>query len=423
MNRAKAILTACFQPIVNTFKEKHFMKIHPIYPHLLGWLLYGTLSTLLTPNTGFAQTAYVRSDHVNAVIYQGGDMHINELSLPLNGSWHSADLTQMTGAPLTIAGISVSDAAEPSGYVRSDNVNAVVYRAQSEHIFEVSLPLGGSWSAGDLTALTGAPLAGSGPVGYRRSDNVNAVLFVGLNSHIYEMSLPLKGAWKVADLTGLTGAPLASGAPAAYVRSDNVNAVVYRASNGHIHEMSLPLNGSWSDGDLTQLTNAPVSGSAPFGYRRSDNVNSVVYVGSGSSHVYELYLAPNSPWRVGDLTSATGAPLAMTTPSAFVRSDQINSVQYVGLDNQIYELYLPMGSTTWQEGNLSGLTGAISAFPVGTIPTPAAYRRSDAVNSVVYCGYDDHIHELYLPYGAPAWHTGDLSGLTGGGVCVAQIPE
>jgi hypothetical protein len=67
MNRAKAILTACFQPIVNTFKEKHFMKIHPIYPHLLGWLLYGTLSTLLTPNTGFAQTAYVRSDHVNAV--------------------------------------------------------------------------------------------------------------------------------------------------------------------------------------------------------------------------------------------------------------------------------------------------------------------------------------------------------------------
>ena len=44
-------------------------------------------------------------------------------------------------------------ASDPAAYVRSDSVNAVVYRAIDSHIHEISLALGGTaWHTGDLCA-------------------------------------------------------------------------------------------------------------------------------------------------------------------------------------------------------------------------------------------------------------------------------
>ena len=91
--------------------------------------------------------------------------------------------------------------------------------------------------------------------------------------------------------------------------------------------------------------------------------------------------------------------------AAYRRSDNVNSVVYRGLDNHIHELYLPGGA--WGTGDLSKLTGATDAAGA-----PAGYVRWDNVNSVVYRGSDNHIHELYLPRGG-GWGTADLSKLTG----------
>ncbi len=227
---------------------------------LLAGLFCGAASMLFT-QSALGQTAYVRSDSVNAVVYEGNNFHIYELSLPFHGAaWNLGDLTQLTGAPLAASGPSLSNAGEPSAYVRSDNVSAVVYRGSDNHIHELSLALhGAAWEKGDLTALTGAPAAAWGPVAYRRSDSVNSVVFVGANHHIYEISLPFDGkAWTVADLTALTGAPAAAASPAVYVRSDQVNSVVYRATNNQIYELYLPLGApAWKLGDLTALTRRP----------------------------------------------------------------------------------------------------------------------------------------------------------------------
>jgi hypothetical protein len=104
--------------------------------------------------------AYVRSDNVNSVVYRGADNAIHEIFLPLGGAaWQSADpdLSAQSGAPAAVE--------DPVGYVRSDRVNSVVYpfifNETDNNILEIFLPLGGAaWQSADLSALSGAPPAG-----------------------------------------------------------------------------------------------------------------------------------------------------------------------------------------------------------------------------------------------------------------------
>jgi hypothetical protein len=81
-------------------------------------------------------------------------------------------------------------------------------------------------------------------------------------------------------------------------------------------------------------------------------------------------------------------------------------VVYRGFDSDIHELSLNPGASDWQTADLTNLAGAPSAAG-----DPAAYARFDNVNSVVYRGFDEHIHELYLDSGAGVWQTADLSAL------------
>src|SRR5262249_5573931 len=152
----------------------------------------------------------------------------------------------------------------------------------------------------------------------------------------------------------------------------------------------------------------PATAGNPAVYVRSDGVNSVVYRGI-DGHIHEIYLPFGAAaWHVGDLSALTGAPAAAGEPAAYVRSDDVNYVVYRGIDGHIHEIYLPFGATAWHVGDLSVLTGAPAAAG-----DPTSYIRSDHVNAVVYSGLDDHVHEISLRLGAPAWHVGDLSVLTG----------
>ena len=146
-------------------------------------------------------------------------------------------------------------------------------------------------------------------------------------------------------------------------------------------------------------------------YRRSDGDSSVVYR-ELDNDIHEIYLCAvnDSECRKGgdyhswDPSALTGAPPAAGDPAAYVRWDDLNSMVYRGSDNHIHELTTPGGSI-WQTADLSALADAPPAAG-----DPAAYRRYDVVNSVVYRGLDDHIHELYLAPGG-SWQAEDLSAL------------
>src|SRR5215831_12212692 len=144
-------------------------------------------------------------------VYRAVGGHIEELSLLIpNQGWRAADLTALTDAPAA--------ASAPFGFTTTltgqDPAARVVYRTASGHIEELASS-GGSWSAVDLTALTGAPTAAGTPSG---------------------------GAWQADDLTAVSGAPDTASAPFGYTTSltGQVPAarVVYRAAGNDIEELS-----------------------------------------------------------------------------------------------------------------------------------------------------------------------------------------
>jgi hypothetical protein len=144
---------------------------------------------------------YVRSDGYSIVVYRDSNNHIQELSLaPGATSWRCADLFTSLAAPAA--------ASDPAPFVRSDTWNDVVYRGSDNHIHELALALGStSWQFHDLSLLTGAPAATDTPSGYVRADGINAVVFRSSgDNHIRE--LWLSGTdWHQGDLTADAGGP------------------------------------------------------------------------------------------------------------------------------------------------------------------------------------------------------------------------
>ncbi|MDP8999103.1 MAG: S1 family peptidase [Myxococcota bacterium] len=287
-------------------------------------------------------SAYVRADSVSTVVYRSTGNDIIELRLE-GTTWRSGNLSFNTNTSQGAVG-------NPAGYTRSDNYSSVVYRGSDRHIRELFLPPGTTtWQVRDLSDLSGAPAAASDPVGYVRSDAINAVVYRSvLDGHIREITWdPPTQKWQVGDLTLLVGISQAAiGTPRPYSRSDGFNAVVYQGIDDHIYELGLPLGStSWQVGDLTKLAGAPISASDPSPYIRFDSWNTVIYRGI-DGHINELGLAPGSTsWHWGDLTQRTGAPIAADMPSGYVR-DNTSAIDFRrASDNHIFELSL--NGTTW----------------------------------------------------------------------------
>jgi hypothetical protein len=345
---------------------------------------------------------YARSDGPSAVVYASPSGHVAELSLS-GTRWSFGDLTNITGAPNTASAVAV--------YVRNDLTNAVVYRSGDNHIRELSLPKGStSWQAGDLTGLTNATVAAGDPAAYRRSDGWSVVVYRGTDAHIHELGLaPGSGYWQVGDLTAAANAPNASGDPTGYVRADATNAVVFQSANsGDIYELRLPQgSASWQPGDLTSLTRAPAAAGKPRGYVRPDHVTSVVYRATNKD-IIELALPTQSPsWQAWDLSAIANATAAASDPLPYVRSDDWSTVVYRGTDNHIHELGLAPGSSFWQVGDLSAITGAPAA-----VGGPTGYVRADNYSTVDFQSADSHVHELVLS--GSSWSVADLTSLAGG---------
>jgi hypothetical protein len=347
--------------------------------------------------------AYRRSDQVNAVVYVGAAGQVEEISLKPGSNWSLGTLP--SGAhPAT---------GTPSGYFRWDQVNSVVYRgANDNHIHELYLrPHAPAWGQGDLSSLSGAPPAAGNPTGYLRWDGVDAVVYRGADGHIHEIALGSgpKAHWVAGDLfvaakPPYTPEPAASDPSACECWEGNV--VVYLGADLQVYSLVLKTGSGWRLDDLTSIVQPPViaAGGRPFAYMRDDVATAVVYLGA-DSHIYELSLADQgSTWAVRDLTTAAHAPLAVGDPMGYVRSDGDTVVVFRGaLDNHIYELALPWQSS-WRVGDLTKVTGA----PVAA-GDPFGYVRTDGINAVVYRTADGKIHELSLGYGPGAkWEPGVL---------------
>ena len=137
-------------------------------------------------------------------------------------------------------------AGQPATYVRSDGVNAVVFRGYDQHIYEARIEPGWiNWQSADLFAISGPPIGAKGdPFGYRRSDGVNSVLYHGNDNKIYELFLLPADHWRVSPLTDTAksprpgvqaSAPLSGGDPLGNATSLGYNSVIYVGIDHHIY--------------------------------------------------------------------------------------------------------------------------------------------------------------------------------------------
>lgn len=242
---------------------------------------------------------------------------------------------------------------------------------------------------------------------YRRGDGVDTAVYTDAGD-LFEYS---SGA--PHDMTAQLGAPsaylwtdgsiLRSADPYGYVRGDGKSAIVYVGTNGHIYEWSLSGN-TWNGGDLTALSGSvlladprdPVRA-----YLRSDGVDSVVFLGS-DRHIHEIYLSPTG-WRSGDLSQQSGNFNGVNSPGGYARSDGTNSVLSLDATGNIIEYTLAPGASQWTADNLTAYLHAVTVQPSAPagmpLAPPSAYVRSDNVNAVVYRGTNGHIVELSLPKG------------------------
>jgi hypothetical protein len=120
------------------------------------------------------------------VVYRAADGHIHELFVSVGRSWMHADLTQLTRAPLPDA-----DSAFAGYQWDAGGTKQVVYITSDDHIHELFVAVGGSWSHADLTQLTGAPRISNAVT--RVSTNMTGLMFLAKAAAAAMGSVPLSG--------------------------------------------------------------------------------------------------------------------------------------------------------------------------------------------------------------------------------------
>jgi hypothetical protein len=274
--------------------------VHHLTHSILGWDGNPLVNSNL-PTAANEPSAYLRADEVSAIVYVDHSGHIQDLTEAKGASsWSVWDMTSGTGAPPAATDVA------PVGYVRADGVSSVVYVDQNRHVHEMTLPVGGTWSTADLSNMTGATAAMSSLRAYSRGDGVSAIVYLDSAGSVHEISL--SGTWSHANITAMTNGPSAH-VVSPYVRSDGISALIVMTNSiQHIHEISLGPTG-WNDFDMNAVLNtAPIAdfSTAPGGYVRADNISTIVYQATGTRHIIEMGLT-GSTWAWSDLTNAVGS--------------------------------------------------------------------------------------------------------------------
>ncbi len=261
-------------------------QIHELTLVADGWQHHNLSAMTGAPfSLDWALEAYVRGDGVSAVVYRGLGHHIHELALA-DGTWNHRDLTARIGAPTPGA-----FDGELRAFARSDGATSVVYISGDGEVRQFRLAHNGSWTSQNLTGDGGKPKAAlQGLACYVRTDGLNAIVYRGEDQHLYELTDDSGGEFDgLNDLTAMTGAAPAVGHVHAYNRADGTSTVIYEGHDFHIHELALEGGSTWSHRDLTDVTGSR-PGLQPHGYVRSDGATAIVFYDT-KNHVRQLKLS------------------------------------------------------------------------------------------------------------------------------------
>jgi len=342
------------------------------------------------------------------VVYVDEQGHVIELFVGFGGPRQSADLTELTGAPLPASAVL-------AGYTWSvGGTKQVAYVDEQGHVIELFVASGIPWQWADLTALTGAPLADRHSLtGYDWSaGGTKQVAYVDEQGHVIELFVAAEMPWQWADLTALTGAHRSNGAALTGYdwSAGGTKQVAYVDEQGHVIELFVAAGTPWQWADLTALTGAPLADQRPLvGYAWSaGGTKQVAYVDE-QGHVIELFVAAGTPWQWADLTTLTGAPLA--DQGTLTGYDWLNGgtkqVAYVDEQGHVIELSVAAG-ILWQWADLTALTGA-SLLHQGSL-TGYGWVWG-ATKQVAYVDEQGHVIELHAGLSGK-WRCTDLKVIT-----------
>jgi hypothetical protein len=203
------------------------------------------------------------------VYYQSANGHIHQTYTVDGSTWQDQDLT-------TIAKGTPGRAGWMAGF-NIANFQYVYFVATSGHVHQLFYN-NSTWTEKDLTALSGSEVvaSGSGVAAFVIAGGTDQfeVFFAGTDKHIVELSSTNNGTWTAADLTDLTGAPLATTANQIVAfNTPNDDFHVYFVAKSHIHQLYLPIDSVWQVEDLTVESKGPnangISGMA--GYASANN--------------------------------------------------------------------------------------------------------------------------------------------------------
>ena len=184
------------------------------------------------------------------VAYVDHRKHVIELFVASGKPWQWADLTELTGAPLPCSTSLVGYAWVAGG------TKQVVYVDGRGHVIELFVAAGTPWQWADLTELTGAPLSVQGSLaGYDwLNGNTKQVVYVDDQGHVIELLVAVGIPWQCTDLTALTGAPLLHQQPLSGYCSvwGATKQVVYMDDQGRVIELWGVFGGQWHYAILLQ---------------------------------------------------------------------------------------------------------------------------------------------------------------------------
>jgi hypothetical protein len=300
------------------------------------------------------------------IAYETDDNHIHEMAIGQKGTWRDNDITRAAGSPelenAILAGFSWSDGhTQQIAYTSLMDANG--------HIYELVMYQDHPWSVEDIMrqARDAAPADGFTLVGYAwKAAGTKHLVYSGRDGHLHELSAGIRGLWKYSDLTQVTGAPLAENSLlAAFAwETGKQRQVIYVSGDGHIHELMSGMDGVWKHTDLTTVAGAPLAGDSALAASawETGRAKYVAYVGS-NNHIYELQMPLQGAWEHIDLTQLLGAPEASEDDVAAHEWTPEFAKHIVYLDTaenpHIHSLMLKHGRQ-WQHTDVTGLTGSQS---------------------------------------------------------------
>ena len=191
-----------------------------------------------------------------------------------------------------------------------DRSSHVIYWGNDEHIHELwftqSSPV---WHDADLTAVTGAPVSLVPMSGFEQGGAQHVIALALGGSAIWKLSFTPSGGWQAQNLTKLTGAVPGSLFEAVGIgRGDDFGLLVpYQADDGFLHALQSPSGTGWTDLPISRLANAAAPSNGIDVFQSSGSFRLVVLYAVGY-RLHELFWTEATGWSDVDVTASSGGP-------------------------------------------------------------------------------------------------------------------